>query len=148
MRLVARRYALGKRTTEGLRLQSEAHCGCDGKDSTNGGGMGGRFFPAPPFWWNRVSVRETGSSQPHRFGGMEFRLGKREIGHLHGDFLLDIPFPRKVRDELIESGRVAPHHILPESGWVSFYIRCEEDIDEALRLLNLSLELAKKQREK
>lgn len=95
-----------------------------------------------------VAVWEGVSSQPHRFGGIEFRLGKREIGHLHGDLLIDIPFPRKVRDELIESGRVVPHHVLPESGWVSFYIRCEEDIDEAIRLLNLSFELAKKQHEK
>ena len=95
-----------------------------------------------------VAVWEGVSSQPHRFGGIEFRLGKREIGHLHGDLLIDIPFPRKVRDELIESGRVVPHHVLPESGWVSFYIRSEEDIDEAIRLLNLSFELAKKQLEK
>ena len=91
-----------------------------------------------------MAVWESVSSQPHRFGGIEFRIGKRELGHLHGDYLLDIPFPRKMRDELIESGRVAPHHILPESGWVSFYIRCEEDIDEAIRLLNLSFELARK----
>ena len=95
-----------------------------------------------------VAVWEGVSSQPHRFGGIEFRFGKREIGHLHGEYLLDIPFPMKVRDELIESGRVEPHHVLPESGWVSFYIRCEEDIDEAIRLLNLSFELAKKQHEK
>jgi Family of unknown function (DUF5519) len=95
-----------------------------------------------------VAVWEGVSSRPHRFGGIEFRIGKRELGHLHGDYLLDIPFSRKMRDELVESGRVAPHHILPESGWVSFYIRCEEDIDEAIRLLNLSFELAKKQHEK
>ena len=29
----------------------------------------------------------------HRFGGIEFRLGKRELGHIHGDSLLDIPLP-------------------------------------------------------
>lgn len=91
-----------------------------------------------------VAVWEGVSSRPHRFGGIEFRLGKRELGHLHGDVLLDIPFPRKMRDELIESGRVLPHHILPESGWVSFYIRREEDIDEAIRLLTLSFEAARK----
>lgn len=36
---------------------------------------------------------------PNRFGGIEFRLGKRELGHLHGDALVDLPFPHKVRDE-------------------------------------------------
>jgi Family of unknown function (DUF5519) len=95
-----------------------------------------------------VAVWEGVGSQPHRFGGIEFRYGKREIGHLHGDYLLDIPFARKVRDELVEAGGVTPHHILPESGWVSFYIRREEDIDEAIGLLNLSFELAKKRIDK
>jgi len=95
-----------------------------------------------------VAVWEGVGSQPHRFGGIEFRYGKRELGHLHGDYLLDIPFPRKVRDELVDAGRVAPHHILPESTWVSFSVRREEDIDEAIGLLNLSFEPAKKQIEK
>lgn len=45
----------------------------------------------------------------HRFGGIEFRLGKRELGHLHGDALVDLPFPRKVRDELVAQGRARPH---------------------------------------
>ena len=33
---------------------------------------------------------------PHRFGGTEFRIGKREVGHIHGDSLVDIPFPKKI----------------------------------------------------
>jgi hypothetical protein len=90
-----------------------------------------------------VAAWEGVSSHPHRFGGIEFRLGKRELGHLHGNFLLDIPFPRKVRNELVESGRVAPHHILPESGWISFYIRRNEDVEEAIKLLNISFGIAK-----
>jgi len=83
------------------------------------------------------------SSGPHRFGGIEFRFGKRELGHLHGNSLLDIPFPMKLRNELVESQRVEPHHILPKSGWVSFPIRKEEDVNEAIGLLKLSFELAR-----
>jgi hypothetical protein len=56
---------------------------------------------------------------PHRFGGTEFRLGRRELGHLHGDRIADLPFPRKVRDQLIASGRASAHHVLPNSGWVT-----------------------------
>ena len=37
-------------------------------------------------------------AHPHRFGGTEYRIGKREIGHIHGDALVDIPFPTKVRE--------------------------------------------------
>ncbi len=52
----------------------------------------------------------------HRFGGTEFRYGRRELGHLHGDRLADLPFPLLVRDELVAAGRAEAHHIFPESG--------------------------------
>lgn len=85
--------------------------------------------------------------QPHRFGGTEYRLGaKREIGHLHGDWLLDIPFPKKVRDEVVAAGQAEPHHILPETGWVSFYLRAPADVAQAVALLRRSYELAARQR--
>jgi hypothetical protein len=62
----------------------------------------------------------------HRFGGTEFRLGKRELGHIHGDKLADLPFPMQIWNQLIESGRASPHHDLPKSGWVSKWIKGEE----------------------
>ena len=76
----------------------------------------------------------TGS---HRFSGTEFRVGKREMGHIHGDKLADLPFPMQVRNQLIESGRASPHHVLPESGWVSKWIRSEEDISEVVELFRM-----------
>jgi hypothetical protein len=75
---------------------------------------------------------------PHRFGGFEFRLGRRELGHVHGDWLVDIPFPKKVRDQIIAAGEAEPHHILPTSGWVSLFLRTEEDVDRAIQLLHRS----------
>ena len=62
--------------------------------------------------WERVT------SAPHRFGGVEYAIGKREIGHIHGDNLVDIPFPKKIRDEIVQAGDALPHHILPGTGWV------------------------------
>lgn len=82
------------------------------------------------------------TSRPHSYGGIEYRLGRREIGHVHGDFLVDIPFPKKVRDELVSAGRAEPHHVLPKSGWVSVYLRAATDIDRAIELLRLSFDLA------
>lgn len=79
---------------------------------------------------------------PHRFGGTEFRLGRREVGHVHGDNLVDIPFPLHVRDELVKSGHAEPHHILPKSGWVSVFLRNPDDVDRAIRLLRKSYEIA------
>ncbi len=86
------------------------------------------------------------TAEPHRFGGIEFLLGTRELGHIHGNSLVDIPFPMKVRNELVESGRAEPHHILPKSGWVSFRIREGKDVDEAIELLRMSYEIAEKQK--
>ncbi len=86
--------------------------------------------------WEGVTV------QPHRFGGVEFRLGKRELGHLHGDRLADLPFKRRVRDMLVETGRAQPHHVLPESGWVSKPIETDEDADHVIELFRLSYERA------
>jgi len=79
---------------------------------------------------------------PHRFGGTAFRLGKREVGHIHGDRLVDIPFPKLVRDELVSNGEAEPHHILPKSGWVSLFVRTEADVERAIRLMRNSFDLA------
>ena len=87
-------------------------------------------------------------AQPHRFGGMEYGIGKREIGHVHGDHLVDIPFPKKVRDQIVAAGRAEPHHILPESGWISFYLKQEEDVEKAIALLQESYQIAQKQKSK
>jgi hypothetical protein len=83
-------------------------------------------------------------AQPHRFGGTEYRLDRREIGHVHGDSLVDIPFPKPIRDELVSAGRAEAHHILPQSGWVSIYLKQPADVDRAIELLRYSFELAKK----
>ena len=85
---------------------------------------------------------------PHRFGGVEYVIGKREVGHIHGDHMVDIPFPKKVRDVLVAEGRAQPHHLLPETGWVSFYLRQEDDVEKAIALFCESYEIAQKQKSK
>jgi hypothetical protein len=87
--------------------------------------------------WDGVTVH------PHRFGGVEFRLGRREIGHLHGARWADLPFHKGVRDMLVETGRAQPHHVLPETGWVSRQIREDADVDEVVDLFRLSYERAR-----
>lgn len=61
---------------------------------------------------------------------------------MHGDSLVDIPFPRTVRNELVAGGRAEPHHILPDSGWVSVYLKQAPDVNRAIDLLRLSFEIA------
>jgi hypothetical protein len=74
----------------------------------------------------------------HRFGGVEFRLGRVELGHVHGDRLADLPFPKARRDELVSAGQAEPHHVLPDSGWVSRWIRSDGDVDEVIELFRLN----------
>jgi hypothetical protein len=90
-----------------------------------------------------VSMWEGVRIAPHRYGGVEFRLGRREVGHIHGDRLVDIPFPKRVRDEIVAAREAEPHHILPESGWVSLFLRTDEEVERAIRLLERSFSLAK-----
>jgi hypothetical protein len=84
--------------------------------------------------WEGVEAR------PHRFGGVEFRVRGHEIGHLHGSRLADLPFPVRMRKELVAAGKARLHHVLPETGWVSYPIRGEEDVEGALELFRLSYE--------
>ncbi|HEX5840391.1 MAG TPA: luciferase family protein [Anaerolineales bacterium] len=88
------------------------------------------------------------TARPHRFGGVEYVIGRREIGHIHGDSLVDIPFPKKVRDEIVAAGRAQPHHILPDSGWISFILRQDSDVEQAIALLKESYRIAIKQKSK
>jgi hypothetical protein len=84
--------------------------------------------------WPGVTV------EPHRFGGIEFRVGRRELGHLHGNRLADLPFPIRVREQLVTAGKAEPHHILPETGWVSVRIRRPEDVATVIDLFRLNYE--------
>ena len=81
----------------------------------------------------------------HRFGGIEFRLNKKEMGHIHSEGLADIPFPMKIRDKLVNSGLVKPHHVLPQSGWVSYWFHNseKEDIATVIDLFKMQYELLK-----
>lgn len=62
------------------------------------------------------------------------------MGHLHGDELVDLPFPIETRKELVVSGRVLPHHIYPESGRVSYWIRNSDDAHAVLKLFEIRYE--------
>ena len=76
--------------------------------------------------------------EPHRYGGEEYTLGGREIGHVHGTRQADIPFAKRLRDVLVEEGRTDKHHLYPESGWVTHYLESDADSEETIELLRLS----------
>lgn len=85
------------------------------------------------------------TSELHRFGGIEFLLNKREMGHIHNEGLADIPFPMKIRNELVKSGRVKPHHVLPQSGWISYWFHNNEreNVSTVIQLFRMRYEQLK-----
>jgi Family of unknown function (DUF5519) len=85
-----------------------------------------------------VSVWQNISVHPHRFGGWEFQFGDAEVGHVHTNGTVDIPFPRSIRDALLSDGLAEEHHWVPNSGWITFQMRSEEDLSHALWLMRLS----------
>ena len=84
--------------------------------------------------WPGVTVVSRG------FDFVEFHVGRRELGHLHGNRLADVPFPVRIREQLVAAGKAALHHNHPESGWISFYFSGENDVDRALELFRLNYE--------
>jgi luciferase-like monooxygenase len=82
--------------------------------------------------WAGVTVERRG------YGFVEFRVGRREIGHLHGSRLADLPFPVRIREQLVASGKAVSHYLHPETGWVSFYITGEQDVAAIVDLFRLN----------
>jgi len=83
--------------------------------------------------WDGVTVHD------HRFGGIEFRVGRRELGHLHRT-IADLPFPRAVRDQLVAAGRARPHHVLPASGWITVPMTTDADVENVIDLFRQNYE--------
>jgi hypothetical protein len=82
--------------------------------------------------WPQVSVHS------HRFGGKEFKFGDAEIGHVHLDGTVDIPFTRPIHNALLEEGLAKQHHWVPDSGWITFHIRSADSVKHASWLMRLS----------
>ena len=87
---------------------------------------------------HEISAWPSISIHPHRFGGREFRFGSAGVGHVHAGGIVDIPFPRPVRDALLADGLAEEHHWVPNSGWITFRVRSAEEVKHALWLMRLS----------
>ena len=78
-----------------------------------------------------------------RRGEWSFRVGRRELGHLHGDTTAHFGFPKDVWQELYDAGRIDYHPVFPtKKGWASRAIRSEEDVRDVIALLRLNYDRA------
>ena len=72
-------------------------------------------------------------------GELSFRLGRRELGHLHGSRVLHIGLPKDVWRELHVAGRIVDHPVFPgRAGFGQRAIATEADVEDAIVLLRLN----------
>jgi hypothetical protein len=78
-----------------------------------------------------------------RGASVAFRLGRSELGHLHGDRAAHFSFPKELWDELLREGRIVPHPVFPEArGPAARPIRGEEDVRDVIELFRLNYDRA------
>ncbi|CAA9474871.1 MAG: hypothetical protein AVDCRST_MAG65-1047 [uncultured Solirubrobacteraceae bacterium] len=80
---------------------------------------------------------------PGRRGEFAFTVGRREIGHLHGDRAAHFGFPPDVGAELRKEGRVGPHPVAPhKTAWAARAIETEDDVLDVIALIRLNYDRA------
>jgi Family of unknown function (DUF5519) len=80
---------------------------------------------------------------PGRRGEFAFRLGRREIGHLHGDHAAHFSFPKDVWARLHADGRIVEHPVFPgKVGPAARRIEYDEDIRDVIALMRLNYDRA------
>jgi Family of unknown function (DUF5519) len=95
--------------------------------------------------WPRVSKVTGGGGRGQ--GGFwvppatVFRVGRRQIGHIHDTGVADLMFPRKIHDKLISDGRAKPHGA-GFANVVSYHIREPTDVPGVVGLFRMSYERA------
>jgi luciferase-like monooxygenase len=78
---------------------------------------------------------------PGRRGEFAFRVGRKEIGHLHGDRVAHFGFPKKVWTELFDQGRIDYHPVFPgKPGFGARAIESDADVDEVIAMMRLNYE--------
>jgi hypothetical protein len=80
---------------------------------------------------------------PGRRGEFAFKVGRREIGHLHGDHAAHFFFPKPLWAELFADGRVVDHPVFPgKPGPAARRIDSEADVRDVIELMRLNYDRA------
>ena len=83
-------------------------------------------------------------SGPGRRGEFAFRVGRREIGHLHGDRSAHFFFPKPVWAKLMREHRIVHHPVFPDrEGPAARRIEGEDDVRDVIELMRLNYERMK-----
>jgi hypothetical protein len=78
-----------------------------------------------------------------RGASVAFMVGRRELGHLHGDHAAHFSFPKDVWDRLREQGAIVPHPVFPDArGPAARRIENHDDVVAVIELLRLNYDRA------
>ena len=79
---------------------------------------------------------EAGYGRRGEFG---FKVGPREVGHLHGDHAAHFFFPKDVWRRLFDEGRVVHHPVFPDrEGPAARRIEDQSDVDDVIDLMRVN----------
>jgi hypothetical protein len=72
-------------------------------------------------------------------GELAFKVGRREIGHLHGEHAAHFSFPKATWRALRAEGRIEPHPVFPKSvGPAARRIDGDDDVRDVVELLRFN----------
>ncbi len=81
---------------------------------------------------------------PGRRGEFAFKVGRHEIGHLHGDHAAHFVFAKEVWAQLHSEGRIAEHPVFPgRIGPAARRIADESDVRDVIALMRLNYDRAR-----
>jgi hypothetical protein len=76
---------------------------------------------------------------PGRRGELAFTVGRREIGHLHGDHAAHFFFPKDIWADLYAGGQVGYHPVFPDrQGPAARRIEDAGDVRDVIELMRLN----------
>jgi Family of unknown function (DUF5519) len=76
---------------------------------------------------------------PGSRGEFSFKVGRREIGHLHGDRVAHFGFPKPVWQELFAAGRIDYHPVFPgRPGFGARAIQGDDDVRDVIAIMRLN----------
>ena len=78
-------------------------------------------------------------------GEWAFTVGRKEIGHLHGDRVAHFGFPKAIWHELFDAGRIDYHPVFPgKTVFGARVIETQHDVRDVIAMLRLNYDRAKK----
>jgi hypothetical protein len=79
---------------------------------------------------------KAGNGSRGEFG---FTVGRKQLGHLHGDRTAHFGFPKDIWHELFDAGRIDYHPVFPgKPGFGARRIETEEDVLDVIAMIRLN----------